>query len=151
MINNEVRGLVEAVRKLEQVARDVHGAPMADAMQKATLLVSNSAKRYSPVDMGGLRASITPEVRATWREVTGVVGSNLKYAPYMELGTKPHWPPLKAVEVWARRHGLSAFLVARAIARKGTKARRFLQRGFEDNRERIKALIGGAVGDIVDK
>src|SRR5512135_1298247 len=107
---------------MDQMARDVTGEPMIEAMRDSTLVVTRSARQNAPVDIGRLRASIVPEVRQRDRIVVGIVGSNVVYAPYQEFGTRPHWPPLAALEVWARRHGLTAFLVARAISRRGTKA-----------------------------
>lgn len=149
----EVRGLEEAQAKAEQVALDLRGPPFVQAMRDATLIVSATAKRtgYAPVDTGRLRASITPEVRQHGPTVQGVVGSNVVYAPYMELGTRPHFPPLQALEPWARRHGMKAWHVALSIARKGTKARRYLRRALEDNAAKIFNKIGRAVNKIVVK
>lgn len=148
----EVRGLRETQAKVDQVIRDLRGEPMLQAMRDATLLATGTARTLAPVDTGRLRASILPEVRsdALTGSVIGVIGSNVDYAPYMELGTKAHYPPLSALEVWAKRHGTTAFVVARAIARKGIKARRFLQGGIEQNESKIVALIGDAVGKIVE-
>ncbi len=50
----------------------------------ATLLVERTAKILSPVDTGALRRSITHEFLSK-REA--IVGSNLEYAPHVELGT----------------------------------------------------------------
>jgi len=145
----EVRGLREAQRKVEKIVKDLVGEPMLNAMRDATLMVQRDAKINAPVDTGRLRASITPGVRMAGDVVIGVVGSNVKYAPYMEFGTRPHWPPLAAVEVWARRHGMSAYLVARSIAMKGTKARRYLQRAFESNKDKMIARFRKAIGQII--
>ena len=150
-IDVEIQGLIETQRKLEQVAAEVHGTPIVNAMKDATLLVQRGAKINAPVDTGRLRASITPEIRTMGNEVQGVVGSNVAYAPFMELGTRPHWPPIAALEVWAQRHGTTAFLVARAIARKGTKAREFLKKAFEDAKDRIYARFEKAVQEVVNK
>ena len=150
-IDVTVKGHIEARNKLLQVARDLRGDEFVDAMQTATLMVERDAKLLAPVDTGRLRASITGEVRVEGNSVQGVVGSNVLYAPYMELGTRPHFPPVRALAVWARRHGMNAFLVARAISVRGTKPREFLQRAFEQNRVRIVAMLGDAVGRIVRK
>jgi phage gpG-like protein len=146
-----IKGAVETQRKMEQVVADLTGPPVLQAFRDATLLVSNQAKINAPVDTGRLRASITPEVRVVGNTIQGVVGSNVIYAAAMELGTRPHWPPRSALETWARRHGLSVFVVQRAIARKGTKPRRYLQRAFESNRPLIIRKIERAVTQVVDK
>lgn len=52
-------------------------------LTKACLLVENYAKINCPVDTGQLRQSITHQVV----DQTGVVGTNVEYAPYVEYGT----------------------------------------------------------------
>lgn len=148
-IDVEIKGLREAQQKAEQVVRDLHGVPMLNAMRDSALLVQRDARKLAPVDTGRLRSSITPEIRSQGKDIVGVVGSNVKYAAFMELGTRPHWPPIGALEVWARRHGTSAFAVARAIARRGTKPRRYLQNAFLQNKVRIYNRLSRAVAEIV--
>lgn len=136
---------------MDQTAKDLAGPPMVEAMRDATLVVVRAARQGASVDTGRLRASIVPEVVQRNTVVTGIVGSNVVYAPYMELGTSPHWPPLKALEVWARRHGTVAFVVARAIAKKGTKARKFLWNAVQSSRNQIGEILGRTVGKVVKK
>ena len=124
---------------------------MINAMRDSTLYVTRDAKKNAPVDTGRLRASITPEVSTAGETVQGVVGSNVMYAPYVELGTRPHWPPRAALEVWARRHHMSVFLVQRSIGLLGTAGRHYLQRAFDDNKDKIEKRIGQAVDAIVNK
>lgn len=155
-IDIAVKGLIETQRNLEQAAADLHGEPMLKAMREATLLVERDAKRLAPVDRGGLRQSISSEVRVESvnghaDSVTGVVGSNKTYAAAVELGSKPHFPPISAIEAWAERRGLNAFLVARAISRRGTLPRRFLQGAFDKNKPLILRKIGEGVSGIVQK
>jgi HK97 gp10 family phage protein len=145
-----VTDLKEAQKDIERKMEELTGGPMVTTMRTATLMIHRSAKINAPVDTGRLRASITPSVTASADMIQGVVGSNVTYAPYVELGTRPHWPPVSALETWARSHGTSAFLVARAIARRGTKARKFLQRAFEENQARIIAMIDRAVKKITE-
>lgn len=150
-MNADVRGLLETQRKMEQVIHDLDGGPMLAAYRRATLMVQRAAKLLAPVNTGRLRASITPQVSIHGRVIRGTVGTNVKYGPFVELGTRPHWPPLSAVALWARRHGTTAFIVARAIARHGTKAHRYLQGAFDQNVTAIQSLIGNAVVSIVEK
>lgn len=148
-VDIEVEHLLEVQRQMEKTVADLHGAPVLNAFRTATLLVQRDAKINAPVDTGRLRASITPEVRAAGDSIEGVVGSNVFYAPFVELGTRAHWPPPGALEVWARRHGVPEFLVRRAIGLKGTKAVKFLQDAFEKNKDRIVREIERAIGAIV--
>lgn len=58
-----------------------------DKMEKACLVVETQAKQDCPVDLGILRASITSEVEVTEAGITGRIGSNEEYAPYVHNGT----------------------------------------------------------------
>jgi phage gpG-like protein len=145
----EFRGIDATIENIQRIGHQL--SRLDKPMRTATLLVTRSARRNAPVDTGVLRASIMPGSRSQGDVTVGVVGSNVKYAPFMELGTRPHWPPLEALETWARRHGTTAYVVARAISRRGLKPRRYLQRALEDNARRIKRLLGSHVGKIVSK
>lgn len=79
------------------------------------------------VDTGQTRAGIHAIVRGLEAEVV----ASAPQSPFIEFGTAPHFPPPSALEPWARRHGFEdaragAFLIARAIAERGTPARPFL-------------------------
>ena len=55
------------------------------------------------------------------------IGPTAPYGPYVEFGTKPHFPPMDALEDWARRHGLdSAWPICKAISERGTPAQPYL-------------------------
>ena len=126
------KGIKEAQEYLKGISDKFTGRGMWKGMKEATMKVTRDAKQLAPHDTGHLRASIMPSVQGT-KVVQGIVGSNVKYAPYMELGTKRFWPPISALEPWAKRHGIPAFLVARSIARYGIAARPFLSKAFEQN------------------
>jgi phage gpG-like protein len=56
------------------------------AMTGASAQVTNWARMNSPVDTGRLRSSIRFEVKPTFGNVQGVIGSNVVYAPFVEFG-----------------------------------------------------------------
>jgi len=147
----EILGLKELQDKTEQMVRDLRGDEFLQGMRDVTLMLQRDAKINVPVDTGRLRASITPTVEMNGDTVEGIVGTNITYAPYVEFGTAPHRPPIAALEVWARRHGMSAYVLANIIAQRGTKASHFFQRAFDDNESKIKDLLGDVVGKIVSK
>jgi len=74
-----VTGPEELVYKLNQIASQ----DIEKALTKTAIAIENDAKYFCPVDTGELRASITHEVENN--EAT--VGTNLEYAPYVEIGT----------------------------------------------------------------
>lgn len=163
----EIRGLQETKNKLEQTARDIHGKPMVATFQKAVLLLTRDAKIKSPVDTGRLRSSITGEVFTRsalfGHTLTGIAGTNVKYAPYMEFGTgtftdgeklhgRPHKVPPKYLKEWARRHKANEYVISRAIfIRGGLKPRKFFQYAADQNRDKIKKMIEDTVSGIVRK
>ena len=122
-ITAEIKGLKELQRKTDQMVKDLHGAPILNAMRDSTLLVSRYARKNAPVDTGRLRASILPEIRASaGNEILGVVGSNVEYAPYQEFGT-----------------------------RRGIRAKRYLQRAFETAEQAIINRFERALTEVVEK
>lgn len=89
------------------------------------------AKKHAPVDTGALRRSIkrrsTPG--SAGAGYGGYVQASVPYALFVEKGTAPHWPPVGALAGWASRKGIPEFLVARKIARQGTKPQPFMEKG----------------------
>jgi len=146
----EINGLKEEQARMQARVAAMQGEPFLQAMKTATLIVQRGAKINAPVDTGRLRSSITPEIRTiSATEVHGVVGSNLAYAPYVELGTRAHFPPPGALAVWARRHGIPEFLVQRAISVRGTKAVHYLENAFREAIPSIVRILEDAVGRIM--
>jgi len=76
-------------------------------------------------DLGNLANSIMvdPEDEG----MTAKIEVQAPYGPYVEYGTRPHFPPPDALEGWARRHGFdSAWPICKAIADRGLKERPYL-------------------------
>lgn len=148
-----VHGLKETQTKLTKALSDLQGPPMMEAMRDSVLMVQRDARKAAPVFSGELRASILPEIRHSWLggELTGVVGSNVKHALFMEKGTRPHFPPVAALQAWARRKGLNAFVIARAISKKGLKPRKFLQNAHDENKPKIIKKFEAALKRIAEE
>lgn len=90
------------------------------AKQRALEIIGTKAAAYAadlaPVDTGNLKNSLTHRVDGD----TVLVGTNVQYAPYVELGTGPHYtPPPEWMENNAERgqglHG--GFVTARPYLR----------------------------------
>ena len=142
-----VKGLEEVQRFLESRVQALQGPPIVAVMREATLLVQRSARlgKAMPVDTGRLRASITPEITQMGGRTVGIVGSNVSYAPYQELGFKPHFVPAKYIGTWMSRH---KFKPSGGLRVSG-KARMFLQKAFTENIAKIEALYEAFVGRLV--
>jgi len=106
--------------------------------------VEADARRNVRQDTRQLANSITHRQRQRGPTLVGAVGPSARYGLYVERGSRPHSPPVAALVGWARRHGVSAYAVQRAIGRRGTRARPFLAPAFARNAARIVALFARA-------
>lgn len=156
LIEVKVSGVTEVQEELVRVADNITGPPMVKAMRDALVPLMRDARTFAPSDMSKLRGNILPAVFAGSNVVKGVVGSNLKYAPFQELGTgtfagkAPHFPPPSALAVWARRKGLDAWAVAISIYRRGgLRPLRYMARAFEQNKDAVVKIIEDAVARMV--
>jgi len=73
-----------------------------------------------------------------------------RYGLFVEVGTRPHFPPPAALEGWVRRRlGITndretrevAFLIGRKIARVGTPGHFFFERALRENEGRVVAVL----------
>lgn len=146
----EVKGATELANDFTDAARRFP-KEQQEAMDTALLLIERDARLNVRQDTRALMGSISSrsKTQGGGHTLIGTVGPSRNYGYWVEFGRRPgKWPPIAAVEGWARRHGISPFLVARAIGRKGTKARPFLIPAFEKNENRIVDLfakVGTAV------
>jgi len=81
-----------------------------------------------------------------------------RYGLFVEVGTRPHFPPPAALESWVRRRlGITqrrqarevAFLIGRKIARTGTPPHLFFERALEGNINRIVAVMEEEIAKAV--
>lgn len=144
-------------------------AALAAAMTEATLLLEGEVKRRTPIGVTeAARGSIAGEVRygagLNGGTVVGLIGSPLPYVRVIEEGRRPGQrpPPVGALELWVRRkikktgprggrkslsvaeaRGL-AFVIARAIGRRGTKPVRMFEEALQQNEPRLEAIFARA-------
>lgn len=136
------------------------------AMTQGTLLVEREVKEGIPRGATGLTAaSVTSDAFSTPAGILGVVASSQPSATFVELGTRAHMPPVDALVPWvravlgvdAKRAPSVAYLIARKIARRGTKAKQpfakalartegQVLRMFEAAADRIAQNLAGQVG-----
>lgn len=83
-----------------------------------------------------------PAVQIDQAHVAGYWGSfAINYAIYVGKGTRPHFPPVQAIAESMRVTPEIAFLIARSISRKGTKAYPYL----EPTAEKIYPRLAGYI------
>lgn len=109
-------------------------------MAKALAILDTAIRLETPVFLGSLRAAFAH--KTTGHPLTryeGIEFNPLIYAPAVEYGRRPgKRPPVGPIELWVnRRLGIGgkegrqvAYLIARAIGRRGTKGARMAEKGF---------------------
>lgn len=153
-ITIEVRGLSELTNKLGAVGvTALLGGPIRKGLTVSALLVEGEAKKLVPVDTGNLRRTITHKVDGSPIPAFATIGTDASYARAVHDGRRAgaKMPPLSALKGWAGRHGVPGnrvFLVARAISRKGIRARPFLTDAMRAKVGQIEAAMRGAAAEI---
>lgn len=119
------------------------------AMVAGSLLIEGTARTLAPKDTGRLAGSITHTISGGGANLTSKIGPSVAYGLYVEKGRGPgRMPPVAAVAGWARRKGIDPYVLARAIARRGTKPKPYMLPSFNQNRGAVVARfqrIGVAV------
>jgi len=139
MMKVEVIGVEQVVGSLNKLSKEVQDK-INTQMKVSGARVLADAQRNAPHAWGVLRRSgrVVAEPGVVRVEFT-------KYARWVEFGRRPgRMPPITVMADWAYKKGIASaentravgYLIARSIARKGTKAQPFLAPAFE--RERVK-------------
>lgn len=87
---SDISGLVEVREDNREAIANAIDRALVAALEEVGLVAEGYAKRACPVDTGRLRNSITHIVDEGTRHV--VIGTNVEYAPYVELGTRHQKP-----------------------------------------------------------
>jgi hypothetical protein len=126
MISVEVIGIAPIIDGLNKSPKTVERVSVAQ-LRKLGPTVTSNVQRETPKASGKLRNAIGDQVEVDKLEVILTVAADGSVKPVVVAsvahGTKPHWPPWgpgSALAAWAAQKGIPAFLVARAISRRGT-------------------------------
>jgi len=137
---------------LDKVAYAFEMAPedTVRSIQTAIELIAFRLARVSapkaPSDTGKLQGDLArPEIKPLYARV----GSNRNYAVFVHEGTKPHYPPIKALTGWASRHNISPYVVARAISKRGTKANPFLKDSLAETESYREQTISKQMNSVL--
>jgi hypothetical protein len=145
---------VERVAAMFEASPRIMAEELLAAMTEVDLHLQREVADRTPTAYGTLRDSIFSEERIQGDGVLGVVASPLTYAEYVEVGTKPHFPPLEPLRDWVRvKFGLTdeteirgaAFRVARAISIRGTLGVGMFNRAFAANKAQVERRFEMAV------
>lgn len=116
------------VRSAEVISRAFFANPdmvvdeLETAMTSAVAYLDRETRERTPAASGALRQAWVSDVRVLYGAVIGTLSNPLPYAIPVELGSKPHFPPVDAIQNWVEvklnLYGSEAESVALSIARK---------------------------------
>ena len=153
----EITDLAARWQRAPEIVRE----ELERAMTQATLYLERETKERTPVGVGGgggLRGSIHSRVSLGVFAVEGVVGSPLTYAPAVELGSKPHFPPIEPLQDWVKaKLGITdekesrsvAYAIATVKSRSSTLGQRMFGRALDEGRTTVMRMFQGARERIV--
>ena len=159
---SEIKGL----RALWSLAPQIVGDEMYAVVVEADQYIKGELQQQLPRGAGGISGGaglvgsiFTDEQRMSDR-VIGAVGSPLVHAEYVEVGTRPHMPPIQPLQDWVQtklnitdeaESRSVAFLIARKISRVGTKPDGTWQRIYEASQVGIEARFARGVDRVLDR
>lgn len=142
-------------------APELFDRELKPAVLEAELYLQREIVERTPVGASGgsgLRASfIAADPRIEGGVVIGEVGTPLAYAEPVELGTRPHMPPVQPLIDWARvKLGVTGdeargvgFAVARKIAAEGTEGAFMVRRTFDEHGAHALRIVAGGVERVI--
>jgi len=147
-IRLNLKNLEKLSRRYPDISLSVREAKVTEALQ----LLEREVKINTPYGAGPvhLRDSIHSKTRIEGRRVAGFMGTPLEHGEPVELGTKPHFPPVDALQHWVervlrieddKRARSVAFAIARKISRRGTRGKKMFGKAFDENRSRVIAIL----------
>ena len=126
---------LNALQRGFKEAPAVARAELLRAGQEAVLMLKSAIVGAFPHHSGVTSTSFSSSAFSTPMGVLGLVGSAAPVALFVELGTKPHTPPIQPLIQWVQdvlgKQGDEAFIAARGIQRKirarGTPAKHVIR------------------------
>lgn len=127
-IRIDVKGIQQLQKELKDFTMDkatrIKGETYASGLDIRTEAQSR-LRAQKAWDLGNLANSIMVDL--VEGGFVSEIGPVAPYGPYVEEGTRPHFPPPDALEGWARRHGFeSTWPICKAISERGLPARPYL-------------------------
>lgn len=145
-VNVHIQPDLERLVKAFSFVPDKMRAELNATIKQSIFLLLRIARPLVPVDQGYLRG---PAMQTEFSDLKGALVNRAPYAIFVHEGTRPHFPPLAAIEGWADRHGIPPYLVARSIASKGTKRHPFFDDAAKEGEGQIQKFFDSALEKII--
>lgn len=135
------RDLMKKFRAIEEK----RPAAVVRGIVSAVLLGAEVVARAEPKDLGILKQS----TRGVPQSTGGYILVDAPHAGIVEMGSRPHWAPIRPLIAWAKRHGAAtdsdAYRMAKAvqvkISRVGTAPTYFMRKSLPKLKRILAAEI----------
>lgn len=143
-----------ALQRAMQAGPQILGKHLTRAIERVVLEMAREARRRAPKAFSTLTNAISSVMVSP---AEGQVFAGVDYARAVEEGTRGgRMPPRQNLEDWIRVRRIQpddpdmsprdlAFVMARAIAKKGTPAQPFMRPAYEAQRAKAEARISSAI------
>lgn len=107
------------------------------ALKNSAIIVHHKESKEAP---RGATGKLARSIREIVTELAAIIGPDpsVKYAIYVEKGTKPHMPPVDAISAWAEKKGINPWALAISIKNKGTSSNPFVKRTYEGTKKEVE-------------
>jgi hypothetical protein len=156
-IQVDLDDLERLIRRFPEASEEARVARMTEALA----LLEREVKERTPEGAGPihLRDTIFGKTSVMGRKVHGFLGTPAKYGESVELGTAPHFPPVEPIRHWVEKKlrisgnnaRSVAYMIARAISRRGTKGAHMFGEGFDASEARVVGILEKIPGDITTR
>jgi hypothetical protein len=158
-MTNEIRvigmdELIDSFRNADSTVSQVGKKWLRDWSIYGVKQVQLHTLNAGAVDTNELIQGIHYDIAQTTKGMTSTIKPSEqadKYALFVEEGTKPHTPPVSALQGWADRHGIPVWAVVRKIQREGTEPRYMWRDGFADLEQQVEGDLDDFADEIARK
>ena len=149
-IKIKIKGIDELRQGLDRAPKVIE-TELKDGLRKSTELIKQKARRKAGSPPIVFKGELARSIQARVTGFRGIVGAEAKHAPFVEFGTKPHFPPIAPLERWAQlklgKPG-AGFAIAKKISERGTKAQPYFEPAIEESQTDIVRIFDN-VGEVI--
>lgn len=118
-----------------------------EAIKTGSMMFYRTLQLKAPADTSNLARTVETVLKPLKAEIYPTA----KYAIFVHEGTKPHFVSAKKLEKWARHKGVNPYAVAKAIAKRGTKANPFMDKTAQATFPDIEKMFNDKLKQAIDQ
>jgi len=159
-IKKDIRGLEELTARYPRASERARQSRLTESALLLERAIKEILSRDDHIGAGPIHLRDTIFGRTVSHgssSIAAELGTPAVYGEPLETGTKPHFPPVAPIQHWVERKlGITgseargvAFVIARAISKRGTKGAHMFEKGFQENQAAVLRILEQIPDDIV--